>query len=114
MRISDWSSDVCSADLALTAEGMTPDWVAGISIGAINAAIVAGNPPERRVAQLRQFWETVSANWIAAPAIEDDQFREAYHQLSAASPLLRSEERRVGKGCVSTCRSRRLPDNTKK
>jgi NTE family protein len=73
---------------ALTAEGMTPDWVAGISIGAINAAIVAGNPPERRVAQLRQFWETVSANWIAAPALEDDQFREAYNQLSAASTLL--------------------------
>lgn len=37
-----------------------PDWVAGISIGAINAALIAGNPPERRVAQLRAFWERVT------------------------------------------------------
>lgn len=38
-----------------------PDWVAGISIGAINAAIIAGNPPELRVARLREFWEGVTA-----------------------------------------------------
>jgi NTE family protein len=37
-----------------------PDWVAGISIGAVNAALIAGNPPERRVDRLREFWETVS------------------------------------------------------
>jgi NTE family protein len=37
-----------------------PDWVAGISIGAINAAIIAGNPPETRVARLRDFWEGVT------------------------------------------------------
>lgn len=36
-----------------------PNWVAGISIGALNAAIIAGNPPERRVEQLRAFWETI-------------------------------------------------------
>ena len=39
--------------------GIDPTWVAGISIGAINAAIVAGNPPEKRVERLRDFWETV-------------------------------------------------------
>ena len=39
-----------------------PDWVAGISIGAINAALIAGNPPESRVAKLRSFWETVTAD----------------------------------------------------
>jgi NTE family protein len=38
-----------------------PDWVAGISIGAINAALIAGNAPENRVARLRRFWEAVSA-----------------------------------------------------
>ena len=38
----------------------TPDWVAGISIGAINAALIAGNPPERRVERLREFWELVT------------------------------------------------------
>ena len=40
--------------------GTAPDWVAGISIGAINAALIAGNPPERRVARLREFWDRVS------------------------------------------------------
>src|SRR5205814_9790885 len=39
-----------------------PDWVAGISIGAINSALIAGNPPAKRVERLREFWETVSAS----------------------------------------------------
>lgn len=43
----------------LALAGIEPNWVAGISIGALNAAIVAGNPPERRVEQLRGFWETI-------------------------------------------------------
>ncbi len=46
---------------ALAASGYLPDWVAGISIGAINAAIIAGNPPETRVAQLRAFWDEITA-----------------------------------------------------
>ena len=46
---------------ALSTEGMAPNWVTGISIGAINCAIIAGNAPERRVERLRQFWNTVSA-----------------------------------------------------
>ena len=37
------------------------DWVAGVSIGAINAALIAGNPPELRVARLREFWDLVSS-----------------------------------------------------
>ncbi len=44
----------------LSEAGIEPNWVAGISIGALNAAIIAGNPPERRVAQLRAFWETIA------------------------------------------------------
>ena len=47
---------------ALAEAGLHPDWVAGISIGAINAAIIAGNPPERRVEQLRRFWDRVTAS----------------------------------------------------
>ncbi|MFO1133308.1 MAG: patatin-like phospholipase family protein, partial [Hyphomicrobiales bacterium] len=44
------------------AEGnVHPDWVAGISIGAVNSALIAGNAPERRVERLREFWETVTA-----------------------------------------------------
>ena len=45
---------------ALQNHGETPDWVAGISIGAINAALIAGNPPERCVERLREFWELVT------------------------------------------------------
>ena len=41
--------------------GIEPDWAAGISIGAINAALIAGNAPERRIECLREFWETVTA-----------------------------------------------------
>src|ERR1700761_576054 len=37
-----------------------PDWVAGISIGSVNAAIIAGNSPEVRVEKLRSFWEGVT------------------------------------------------------
>jgi NTE family protein len=39
----------------LAEAGVAPDWIAGVSIGAINAALIAGNPPERRVARLREF-----------------------------------------------------------
>lgn len=46
---------------ALGQSDYLPDWVAGISIGAINAAIIAGNAPSARVEKLRHFWETVTA-----------------------------------------------------
>jgi NTE family protein len=46
---------------ALAEANLHPDWVAGISIGAINSALIAGNPAEKRVEKLREFWETVSA-----------------------------------------------------
>src|SRR5262245_55082525 len=46
---------------ALAASEYMPDWVAGISIGAINAAIIAGNAPENRVPRLRRFWEEITA-----------------------------------------------------
>jgi len=46
---------------ALQEAGVEPDWVAGISIGAINCAIIAGNAPETRIAQLKAFWDDVTA-----------------------------------------------------
>jgi NTE family protein len=52
---------------ALAASEYLPDWVAGISIGAINAAIVAGNAPEHRVQNLRSFWEKITTMWSPAP-----------------------------------------------
>ena len=53
---------------ALAESPYSPDWVAGISIGAINAAIIAGNAPEHRVARLRQFWEDITAPTAWWPA----------------------------------------------
>jgi len=60
---------------ALAESEYLPDWVAGISIGAINAAIIAGNAPERRVPRLRQFWEGITAppafwpSWLGATGL---------------------------------------------
>jgi len=42
---------------ALHESGVEPDWVTGVSIGAINSAIIAGNRPDRRLERLRTFWE---------------------------------------------------------
>lgn len=49
----------CGVYEGVAAAGIEPTWVAGISIGSINAALVAGNPPEKRVEQLHAFWDTV-------------------------------------------------------
>ncbi len=55
---------------ALSSSEYTPNWIAGVSIGAINAALIAGNPPERRVERLREFWERVSSgNLLPAPTV---------------------------------------------
>lgn len=53
--------------------GVVPNWIAGISIGAINTAIIAGNAPEHRVEKLRTFWDTVcqpAYGWPLPPAVE--------------------------------------------
>jgi NTE family protein len=52
---------------ALSTSQYVPDWVAGISIGAINGAIIAGNAPERRVERLRAFWEGITSPSSAWP-----------------------------------------------
>ncbi|HEY1980200.1 MAG TPA: patatin-like phospholipase family protein, partial [Xanthobacteraceae bacterium] len=52
---------------ALAEADLHPNWVAGISIGAMNSAIIAGNAPERRVERLREFWETISASPLGLP-----------------------------------------------
>ena len=45
----------------LSSTAYQPDWIAGVSIGAINAALIAGNPLERRIERLSEFWDLVSA-----------------------------------------------------
>lgn len=69
---------------ALAEAGITPDWLAGISIGAINAAIIAGNAPKDRVPSLRAFWEKVSSGLQAAPMLDGVDAREAFNYVSAA------------------------------
>ena len=69
---------------ALAEEGHAPDWVAGISIGAVNAAIIAGNKPEKRVARLRTFWERVSSQVQSGPLIDGTDPREFFNYMSAA------------------------------
>jgi NTE family protein len=63
-----------------------PTWIAGISIGAVNAAIIAGNEREKRVDRLKEFWQTVSpgAPWVPAPITKADRARSLYNETSAA------------------------------
>jgi NTE family protein len=67
------------------AHGFAPDWVTGVSIGAINAALIVGNPPEKRVARLREFWDRVSSGLAVIPAAADPLLRAAQNQWSAAA-----------------------------
>ena len=70
---------------ALADHARQPDWVAGISIGAVNAAIIAGNPPEQRIERLRAFWERVSGQLPGLPWIKPtNQTRPWLHEWSAA------------------------------
>src|SRR6266496_1781898 len=69
---------------ALCRAGFEPEWVAGISIGAINAAIIAGNGPETRVDRLKGFWQTVSSPVSWNPVVKGDRARSLFNETSAA------------------------------
>jgi len=68
---------------ALCHHDFEPEWIAGISIGAVNAAIIAGNPPEKRVERLKEFWEMVSAPVPWKP-FSGDGGRTLFNETSAA------------------------------
>lgn len=75
---------------ALAEADIQPDWVAGISIGAINAAIIAGNAPESRVDRLREFWTQVTStgpwDWSGSALLDvarNDATRNLLNQMSA-------------------------------
>ncbi len=70
---------------ALCNHDFEPKWVAGISIGAINAAIIAGNPREKRVEKLHEFWEQASAPVPWSPLLTDDRSRALFNETSAAT-----------------------------
>lgn len=78
---------------ALAEHGIEPTWVAGISIGSINGAIIAGNPPADRVAKLRAFWEMVSGGtpaWLNywASLLDDGTARSLINQWAAGGVLV--------------------------
>jgi NTE family protein len=80
---------------ALAESGIHPDWVAGISIGAINSALIAGNPPERRVEKLREFWERVTTDVFGSRTqdfltflVKEDWVRGLMNQMSANSTIV--------------------------
>jgi len=78
---------------ALSEAGLHPDCVAGISIGAINSAIIAGNPPDKRVEALRRFWETVTRPPLGIPhlpkmEITSDLQHQMINQWRAMGALL--------------------------
>jgi len=66
---------------ALAEADLHPDWVAGISIGAINSAIIAGNAPKRRVDALREFWQAISTSPLGIPYIQGLKYGDSEHQL---------------------------------
>ncbi|MDP9044959.1 MAG: patatin-like phospholipase family protein [Pseudomonadota bacterium] len=65
-----------------------PTWLAGISIGAINAALIAGNAPRDRVGRLREFWNLLSSTFPAMPTPASTEARELLNEASAAQVAL--------------------------
>src|SRR3546814_18780646 len=96
MRISDWSSDVCSSDLARG--GLV---VGGLDLDARLRGVA------HRIALLVGL--DLDAEPVAFPADLDARDAEAVTRLGEVDERGRSEERRVGNECVSTCRSRWSP-----
>ncbi len=79
---------------ALAEAGIKPDWIAEVSIGAINGAIIAGNPPKSQINRLREFWTqaAVGGVWpcLGDPAVRlarGDAARNIFNQLSAGFAL---------------------------
>src|SRR3546814_12069578 len=106
MRISDWSSDVCSSDLSyvyiLFEDGTDLYWARSRVLEYLNQA--QANLPEGATSTLGP--DATGVGWIYEYALVD---RTGRHDLAE-----RSEGRRVGKECGSTCRSRWSPYNEKK
>ncbi len=72
---------------ALDEAGIRPDWVSGVSIGAINSAIIAGNRPENRVERLQAFWDRITNRKITYFTPDGDYFRQMRNALSSLFTL---------------------------
>jgi NTE family protein len=73
---------------ALHEAGLEPDWVVGVSIGAINSAIIAGNKPEHRLEKLEKFWLDITARDPFTSWPEGDAPRQLRNALSAMNGML--------------------------
>ncbi len=73
---------------ALHEAGLEPDWVAGVSIGAVNAAIIAGNKPEHRLERLEKFWTDITARDPFTTWFEGDDARKLRNGLSAMNGMM--------------------------
>jgi NTE family protein len=73
---------------ALAEAGCEPNWISGVSIGAVNSAIIAGNPPAKRLQNLETFWTTISGRKIWAYTPEGDLFRDWRNQASSLMTML--------------------------
>jgi NTE family protein len=73
---------------AMHEEGIEPDWVSGVSIGAVNAAIIAGNKPENRLERLTTFWSRITDRtvWLHTP--DGDIFRQMRNATSAFTTMM--------------------------
>jgi NTE family protein len=70
---------------ALAEHGYLPHWIAGISIGAINGAIIAGTPEKDRILRLRTFWELITESVTLKPLMAGDWARGVFNEWSALS-----------------------------
>jgi NTE family protein len=68
---------------ALQEANIEPDWICGVSIGAINSAIIAGNPPERRLERLHTFWDRITSRKIWHYTPDGDIYRKARNLASS-------------------------------
>src|SRR3546814_13507435 len=118
MRISDWSSDVCSSDLDARAAGLAVVPLKGVALHALELYA----PGERPMADIDLLVREGDAG-MAVAMLQGLGYVESYAQWKhrvfkpadgQPVPGLRSEERRVGKECVSTCKSRWSPYTSKK
>src|SRR3546814_14895425 len=119
MRISDWSSDVCSSDLKAIVTGSTAGIGRAIAEGLARAgaAVVINGRTQKRVdaalREMRALLPEAELTGVAADVATVQGCAVLFEQAPDADILVnnagRSEERRVGKGCVSTWRSRWSP-----
>src|SRR3546814_13241560 len=120
MRISDWSSDVCSSDLGVFFTATGADEITGVNcnrstfrwsvptLGAVRQTI---GPLLKQFPDAKR-WYTITAQYLGGEAMlraAKELINENNRELIGNSFHPKSEERRVGKECVSTCRSRWWP-----